>query len=90
MRLNLTPLPSVLELGAGAALPSMIAALCGASVVVATDYPDLPLIAQMKDNIAAACPPHLPIHAEVPSYIAVIHNIFKSSRAIYGDRISAD
>jgi EEF1A N-terminal glycine/lysine methyltransferase len=30
----------VLEFGAGSGLPSIISALCGASSVVVTDYPD--------------------------------------------------
>ncbi|KAJ6235152.1 protein n-terminal and lysine n-methyltransferase efm7 [Anaeramoeba flamelloides] len=41
---------SVLELGAGAGLPSVIAALCGCSVV-STDYPDEPLITNIRKNI---------------------------------------
>ncbi|KAJ9663254.1 Protein N-terminal and lysine N-methyltransferase efm7 [Coniosporium apollinis] len=44
---------SVLELGAGAGLPSLTAALHGASPVVVTDYPDADLIANLRYNIAA-------------------------------------
>ncbi|KAG8768381.1 glycoside hydrolase 15 protein [Ceratobasidium sp. 428] len=41
----------VLELGAGGALPSLVAALCGARQVVITDYPDGPLIDNIKRNV---------------------------------------
>ncbi|EEB06381.1 nicotinamide N-methyltransferase Nnt1 [Schizosaccharomyces japonicus yFS275] len=41
----------VLELGAGAGLPSIIAALNGAKSVVCTDYPDNPLIDNIKYNV---------------------------------------
>lgn len=41
----------VLEFGAGAALPSLVAALCGAKKVVATDYPDPALIENIDFNI---------------------------------------
>ncbi|KAG8698874.1 nicotinamide n-methyltransferase [Ceratobasidium sp. 394] len=42
---------SVLELGAGGALPSLVAALCGARQVVITDYPDAPLIDNITRNV---------------------------------------
>jgi nicotinamide N-methyltransferase len=45
----------VLELGAGAALPSIVSSLNGASYVLSTDYPDLPLITQLKLNIHNNC-----------------------------------
>lgn len=41
----------VLELGAGAALPSMVATVNGAKKVVVTDYPDLDLINILRENI---------------------------------------
>jgi nicotinamide N-methyltransferase len=41
----------VLELGAGAGLPSIICALRGARKVVVTDYPDLELIENLQYNI---------------------------------------
>ena len=41
----------VLELGAGAGLPSMISALNGAKRVITTDYPDKPLIDRLRHNI---------------------------------------
>ncbi|KAK5815220.1 hypothetical protein F5H01DRAFT_309091 [Linnemannia elongata] len=41
---------SVLEIGAGAALPSFVAAVNGATKVVITDYPDNDLIANIQYN----------------------------------------
>lgn len=43
---------SVLELGAGAGLPSLVCAKLGASKVVVTDYPDAALIENLRYNIA--------------------------------------
>ncbi|KAI9669937.1 MAG: nicotinamide n-methyltransferase [Alyxoria varia] len=42
---------TILELGAGAGLPSLVAAYCGAKKVVITDYPDLELIENIQHNI---------------------------------------
>ena len=42
---------TVLELGAGAGLPSLVCALHGATKVVATDYPDEDLIRNLRYNI---------------------------------------
>lgn len=42
---------SVLELGAGAGLPSLVAGVLGARKVVMTDFPDADLIATMQKNI---------------------------------------
>ncbi|EGC31708.1 hypothetical protein DICPUDRAFT_156398 [Dictyostelium purpureum] len=47
---------NVLELGAGAGLPSFIAALNGAKKVLLTDYPDKDLIDNMLYNIENAVP----------------------------------
>lgn len=44
---------TVLELGAGAGLPSLTAALNGASAVVVTDYPDADLIENLNVNVRA-------------------------------------
>lgn len=41
----------MLELGAGAGLPSLVCALNGASKVVVTDYPDAELIDNLRYNI---------------------------------------
>jgi nicotinamide N-methyltransferase len=46
---------TVLELGAGAGLPSLVAAVLGAQKVVVTDYPDQDLISNLRYNIAQ-CP----------------------------------
>ncbi|KAA8912004.1 putative methyltransferase-domain-containing protein [Sphaerosporella brunnea] len=43
----------VLELGAGAGLPSLTCALRGAAEVVVTDYPDAPLIDNLRINISS-------------------------------------
>jgi nicotinamide N-methyltransferase len=43
---------SVLELGAGAALPAIVAALNGAKCVTITDYPDGDLVESMTQNVA--------------------------------------
>lgn len=42
---------AVLELGAGAALPSLVSALKGARTVVATDYPDRDVLASLALNV---------------------------------------
>lgn len=42
---------SVLELGAGAGLPSIIATLAGAQRVVVTDYPDASLVENLRYNV---------------------------------------
>lgn len=42
---------TVLELGAGAGLPSLVCALNGASTVVVSDYPDADLIDNLQYNI---------------------------------------
>ncbi|KAJ9605489.1 Protein N-terminal and lysine N-methyltransferase efm7 [Cladophialophora chaetospira] len=42
---------SVLELGAGAGLPSLVAAILGARLVVVTDYPENELIVNLRYNI---------------------------------------
>jgi len=47
---NVTGL-STLELGAGTALPSLMAALLGAGRVVATDYPSAEVLSNLHDNM---------------------------------------
>lgn len=46
----------MLELGAGAALPSIIASANGATKTVVTDYPDQELIDNMEYNIKSNLP----------------------------------
>ncbi|KAK5170119.1 Protein N-terminal and lysine N-methyltransferase efm7 [Saxophila tyrrhenica] len=46
---------TVLELGAAAGLPSIIAALNGAKCVVATDYPDQDLVDILRHNLVSNC-----------------------------------
>lgn len=43
---------TVLELGAGAGLPSLVGAIHGASHVVVTDYPDAELVENLQYNVA--------------------------------------
>ena len=45
---------TVLELGAGAGLPSIVSAILGAKRVVTTDYPDVELIENLAWNIDAS------------------------------------
>lgn len=42
---------TVLELGAGAGLPSIVCAINGAAQVVVTDYPDVDLVQNLEYNI---------------------------------------
>jgi predicted nicotinamide N-methyase len=49
---------TVLELGAGAGLPSMICALNGAARVIVTDYPDVDLIDNLRFNINSLISQH--------------------------------
>jgi len=42
---------NILELGAGAGLPSLVCTLKGASTVVVTDYPDPDLVENLEHNI---------------------------------------
>ncbi|WPH02333.1 nicotinamide N-methyltransferase-like protein Nnt1 [Acrodontium crateriforme] len=53
---------TVLELGAGAGLPSLMSAIHGAKQVVVTDYPDADLIENLTYNIQHC--PHLPQSGE--------------------------
>lgn len=56
---------SVLELGAGAGLPSLVCALNGASRVVVTDYPDTDLIENLRYNIE-----HCGLSTSIPRIVA--------------------
>lgn len=50
---------SIMELGAGTALPSMMGGLLGAERVVVTDYPASAVIKTLKENIARNIKPEL-------------------------------
>ncbi|KAK3116104.1 Protein N-terminal and lysine N-methyltransferase efm7 [Teratosphaeriaceae sp. CCFEE 6253] len=54
----------VLELGAGAGLPSVIAALGGAACVVITDYPDTELVENLRVNVEENCREGQSVHAK--------------------------
>jgi nicotinamide N-methyltransferase len=47
---------TVLELGAGAGLPSLVCAIRGAAQVIVTDYPDADLIENLNSNIQHCVP----------------------------------
>ncbi|BGP17008.1 hypothetical protein JCM10213_000357 [Rhodosporidiobolus nylandii] len=55
----------VLELGAGAGIPGLMAARVGASRVVLSDYDDAALIANLKSNIPLALPDSPALQARV-------------------------
>jgi nicotinamide N-methyltransferase len=59
----------VLELGAGAGLPSLVCAINGAVGVVVTDYPDSELIENLNYNIE-----HCKLLSKPPSVVAEVRN----------------
>ena len=59
---------AVLEIGAGAALPSVVAALLGARAVVVSDYPDDRMLQNMRANLTANLPPEQRRRAVVVGY----------------------
>ncbi|KAF9466671.1 putative methyltransferase-domain-containing protein [Collybia nuda] len=60
---------SVLELGAGGGLPSIVAAKNGAQQVVITDYPDDELVENMSHNVEANIPIQERSHISVQGYV---------------------
>ncbi|KAF8501202.1 nicotinamide N-methyltransferase [Gautieria morchelliformis] len=60
---------SVLELGAGAGLPSLVAALCGARKVMLTDYPDEQLLENLKINVENNIPSEIRRGVQVQGYV---------------------
>eukprot|EP00276_Gloeochaete_wittrockiana_P002458 CAMPEP_0184674378 /NCGR_PEP_ID=MMETSP0308-20130426/87203_1 /TAXON_ID=38269 /ORGANISM="Gloeochaete witrockiana, Strain SAG 46.84" /LENGTH=264 /DNA_ID=CAMNT_0027121971 /DNA_START=1622 /DNA_END=2416 /DNA_ORIENTATION=+ len=59
----------VLELGAGAAVPSMICAFNAASKVVIADYPDPPILDAIRHNCEENLPPPVLERVNVQGYI---------------------
>lgn len=59
----------MLELGAGGALPSIVAALNGASKVVVTDYPDKELVDNMQYNTDINLPDSIKERVHVEGYV---------------------
>ncbi|KAL5638701.1 hypothetical protein ACGC1H_003158 [Rhizoctonia solani] len=59
----------VLELGAGGALPSLVAALCGAHQVVITDYPDAILLDNITRNVDHNIPSGIRSKVKTQGYI---------------------
>jgi len=55
----------VLELGAGAGLPSIVIAAAGASSTVITDYPDRPLLENLEYNVECNLPGREDVEVEV-------------------------
>ena len=49
----------MLELGAGAGLPGILAALQGAEMVILSDYPSSSLLANLRTNVDENVPAHL-------------------------------
>ncbi|KAF2740179.1 hypothetical protein EJ04DRAFT_540271 [Polyplosphaeria fusca] len=70
---------TVLELGAGSGLPSLVAAINGAENVVVTDYPDAELIENLKYNIThcSALPKSSNIVAEGYLWGAPVDNLLQ-------------
>jgi len=60
---------TILELGAGGALPGIAATLLGAKKVVLTDYPDHDLLRNIAVNVDENVPPRLRANVDVQGYI---------------------
>jgi EEF1A N-terminal glycine/lysine methyltransferase len=60
---------TVLELGAGAGLPSLVATTLGARQVVVTDYPDEELIVNLRYNIEHCLAPDHRAHIAAEGYL---------------------
>lgn len=68
---------SVLELGAGAGLPSIAATIWGAKYVVVTDYPDEDLVENMRINVDTARD-MLPESANIVVQVSLVQPIIRS------------
>ncbi|TDL23551.1 hypothetical protein BD410DRAFT_721273, partial [Rickenella mellea] len=60
---------NVLELGAGGGLPGLVAALNGARKVVLTDYPDDPLLENLRSNVETNIPSAVKPNISVLGYV---------------------
>ncbi|RPB24152.1 hypothetical protein L211DRAFT_838061 [Terfezia boudieri ATCC MYA-4762] len=56
---------TVLELGAGAGLPSIVAGLCGAKEVVISDYPALELLSNISANVKRNITPQIIYNSKI-------------------------
>lgn len=76
----------MLELGAGAGLPSLVCAINGASQVVVTDYPDADLIENLRYNIdhCGLLPAPRQIAAEVSQPSSLHTTSLNCIRVTYG------
>lgn len=72
----------MLELGAGAGLPSLVCALNGASQVVVTDYPDAELIENLRYNIDHC--DLLPTPRKIAAEVSRPSHIYASSLTLPG------
>lgn len=79
---------NVLELGAGAGLPSLAAAIWGAEHVVLTDYPDKDLVDNMQINVDAA-KDVLPLQSSIVVQVSleILDCTFVCSRMCVGIRL---
>lgn len=60
---------TVLELGAGAGLPSLVCALYGAKAVVVTDYPDADLVENIRFNVSHSITPSTATNVHAEGYL---------------------
>lgn len=72
----------MLELGAGAGLPSLTAAICGAEKVVITDYPDQSLVDNMTWNADVNVPSQIREKVDVEGFVwgAKVDSLMAKSR----------
>lgn len=60
---------SVLELGAGAGLPGILAALEGAELVVLSDYPSPVILANLRRNVNENIPKNMQSKVKVEGHV---------------------
>ncbi|BDD61399.1 Protein N-terminal and lysine N-methyltransferase efm7 [Monascus purpureus] len=69
----------VLEIGAAAGVPSIVSAIKGARTVIMTDYPDLDLVQNMRENASSAAsmiPAQTSLHVEGYKWGAPVEPLF--------------